>query len=157
MGGPLWTDIATRDPSITYYNGKWWVAFTGGSTTPGFAVRSTSDFRTWDAEFDVSVSGAHGALGNTDRTNTWAPEWFIDDDGSLSAYFAVVSYISSSFYLWEIHPTADDLSTWSTPVMVSQSGEYNTIGPFVPVKTGNWATFPDLHEAPALVKVSNTT
>jgi len=127
-----------RDPSIMFYSGKWWVAHTnagavGCTQDNGFSVTSSSDLQTWANPICVIPAVSGSALA-------WAPEWFIDTDGSVHIVVAVstegCSFGSSNMQIYEMHPTAADFSTWSNPVLLTVSGMTDIIDPFM-VKVGS--------------------
>ena len=105
-----------RDPSLTRYNGRWYVCHTAGvfGNVDYFRVMSSADLQTWTHEKNVSMSAISGTL------YTWAPEWFIDRDGSLHVLVSVTGSPAMSYehVLYETHPLdPDDLSgEWSSPV-----------------------------------------
>ena len=188
--GPIWDNgDSVRDPSIVFYGDLWYICHTGGTGSLPFRVMSSPDLQNWTLVTDVDMTGAQGVSSSPNAV--WAPEWFVDpDDGSIHVYVSVGNSSINDFYIWEVHPTADDMSTWSAPVQVVITGKYNTIdpfvvkkgstyylwyklrgsptyieyasssnraGPFTVVESGAWSTLSvDLHEAPALVKLSDT-
>ena len=128
-----------RDPSLVIINGKFWLAHTSHDFNSGtnFAVASATDGLTysWVADVDCSL-----VTGNTAGSRCWAPEWFVDSDGSVHVFFAasaVNPYNDTGFQIYEVHPTNAGYTTWSTPVAVSGSGlPNNMIDPFI-VKVGS--------------------
>ncbi|MCC8439248.1 hypothetical protein CRI85_02655 [Leuconostoc pseudomesenteroides] len=59
-------DFGWRDASVQYYGGWFYIIYTGG-------MSRTIDFETFqDLGWPIGVSGKR----------TWAPEWFVDKDGS---------------------------------------------------------------------------
>jgi len=118
---------SVRDPSIMGpYNGKFWIVHTWNAT--GFALTSSSDLATW-SNTQVVPSGVAGVAG------VWAPEWFIDADNSIHVLVAVAteacSFGSSNFQIYEFHPTASDLSTWSAGTLITITGLSDVIDPFM--------------------------
>lgn len=122
--GVSWTQFGSspaiagpnRDPSLMHYDGKWWIATTHGgglNATDYFDLYNSSDLLTWSSAATVSCSGVTPAA-------TWAPQWFIDTDGSV--HILVALKVSSHFKIHELHPTNQAMTTWSTPVQLSGSG-----------------------------------
>jgi hypothetical protein len=79
-----------RDPCIMYRDGYWWVAYSNvpsniDFTTTYFGVAKSADLVNWTHAFDV----------DTGITNTWAPEWFVDTNGSVYVLMALnyVTYL----------------------------------------------------------------
>lgn len=59
-------DFGWRDASLQYYKGWFYIVYTGG-------IARTADFETFeDLGWPIDVEGKR----------TWAPEWFVDNDGS---------------------------------------------------------------------------
>lgn len=128
---------AERDPAVFHYDGKWWIACTHANPSGGntyWDLFSSSDLDTWTSARQVDCSGVAG------NTFTWAPQWFVDDDDSVHVFVAIntiASIAPGAFQIYEMHPTARDMSTWSAPVAVSGVGfPTSCIDPTV-VKTGN--------------------
>jgi hypothetical protein len=127
-----------RDPSIHRWHGQLLLAFTAACTaTPtgtSFGVAISNDggynFSPVPIKVDMSsvVSGGNAAV--------WAPEWFEDSDSSLHIIVAASSSEPTGFQLYEVHPTAPDLSTWSSPVEITGTSlSSDMIDPFM-VKVG---------------------
>lgn len=81
---------AVRDPSIIYYDDAWWCVYSD--------VPSNSDFNT--TYFGVAksynlVDWVHAFDVDTGVQNTWAPDWAVDDDGSIYVIVALdfVTYL----------------------------------------------------------------
>lgn len=128
-------DGLTRDPSITYYGGKYWLAHTNAIASPPldeFTIASSTDGVTWSAPSYVSTAGGL----STD--NTWAPKWFLDPaDSGLSSVHVFVSIAqdgTNDFQIYELHPTAADFSTWSDPAAITVTGVSWLIDPFIVYK-----------------------
>jgi hypothetical protein len=113
---------AVRDPSIMKYNDMYYVVYTTnnlphhywGNT---FGVAFSDDLIRWEYITDVNVIGA-GSF-----TQTWAPEWFIDDDNSVHVFVA----LDKSIY--ETHPTNAEFTEWSIPVFVQ--GNWGSSGTYM--------------------------
>jgi Glycosyl hydrolases family 43 len=139
--GVNWTDLGqvfargVRDPSLLYRNGSYWVAYTNVSGPTGAA----SDFGLAHAP---SLTGPWTRVANVSTaavgaTSTWAPQLFVDVDGSV--HVVVSLRVSGSRQLYELHPTNAEWSTWSTPVAVGGTGwAANTMDPNVTYWDGTY-------------------
>lgn len=104
-----------RDPSIFFDGTTYWMAYTRVSSPfYKWGLASSPDLITWTHVLDVDESG----IGST--AYAWAPEWFVDDDGSVHIIVALGS-TTSNMQLYETHPTATDYSTWSTATAITGS------------------------------------
>lgn len=110
------SSASLRDPSILRHRGRWWICHT--VATGHFDVIVSDDLINWSRVGAVSspVADASG--------NAWAPQWFVDDDGSVHVLVSLaVDTDSQHNHIFETHPTTDSLSSsWSTPVQISGSG-----------------------------------
>ena len=104
-----------RDPALIHHDGLWWIAATSGASN-SWDLYTSPDLITWTGPTAVSVSGVAGV------TNAWAPHWFVDNDGTVRVYIALSTDSGSTFNIYEMHPTARDMSTWSTPSNLTASG-----------------------------------
>lgn len=111
LPGPI-PGVSLRDPSIIRWKGKYWIVFTNGNNT-NFGIMSYTHLLAYDTNTSVDVSGLTGTI-----TDTWAPKWFVDSDGSLHVFFCAKQN-AGGHYIAEIHPTNDAMTTWSTPVFVT--------------------------------------
>lgn len=169
-----------RDPSITYYKGKYYIAHTN-STNKFFTVLVSENLSNWAKLIDVDMTAI------TNLNLVWAPEWFVDDDGSIRVFVSCSTEGSTmNFQIYEVHPTNDTMSTWSVPVAIAGTGfRTNMIDPYVVkigstyymffkndntkyieclssasllsgwslLKSGNWAGWGSGVEAPCIIKV----
>lgn len=124
-----------RDPSIIYYNNLYYLCYSHvqgpGYTGTTFGVASSPDLQNWTFITNVSVAGVANAF------SVWAPEWFVDSDGSLHVICAISTDMNATHQLYEIHPTNLAYTTWSTPVNLPLTGgTTNAIDPFM-VKVGS--------------------
>lgn len=106
-----------RDPSIISHRGRYYICHTAGNfgAVDHFSVLVSDDLASWTHLADVSMA----ALGNVRWT--WAPEWFLDDDGSLHVLVSAsqTERITVKHTIYELHPRdASDLTQWSDPVPV---------------------------------------
>jgi hypothetical protein len=122
--GVTWSNLGrvfsegVRDPALLYWDGSYWVAFTNVSGPTGAAtdlglLSAPSLTGPWTRVADVSTASA-GA------TSTWAPQFFVDRDGSV--HVLVSLKVSGRRQLYELHPTSPDWTTWSTPVPIRGTG-----------------------------------
>ncbi len=127
--------LGVHDPSILRHSdGKYYVAYTNNQAST-FAVAVSSDLVNWSLVQRVSAAGISGIV------HTWAPEWFVDTDGSVHIFFAAntLSATNAGFALYEIHPSTAGAfeGAWSSPVAVTgKSLPSNMIDPFV-IKIGS--------------------
>jgi hypothetical protein len=133
IAGPLTS--GDRDPSLTFWDGKYWMAATRPSSHSTFDVWYASDptnARNW-AHKVVDVGG----IGTV--YYTWAPEWFLDPTTrpgyeQVHIFFAATTRNSPDgpFRLYEIHPVNRGMTGWSTPVeMTGISLPVDQIDPFM--------------------------
>jgi len=140
-----------RDPSIIYFKGRYLLCHTAGNfgAVNYFSVLTSTDAKTWSHLIDVSMA----SIGNVRWT--WAPEWFLDNDGSLHVLVSAstTEQITIKHTIYELHPLdANDLTRWSDPVPVTGPSAFppwtasdtwvGTYDPYV-VKRGNayWMFF----------------
>lgn len=106
-----------RDPSLIRYRNRYYICHTSGilGAVDHFSILVSDNLRDWTHLTDVSM----GALG--DVRWTWAPEWFLDDDGSLHIFVSASTWpeISTRHIIYEMHPLDPTLTQWSTPTAVS--------------------------------------
>ena len=105
-----------RDPSIMRHtDGKYYVAFTTPpdlsccSDEQSFSIGSSSNLKDWTTIATVPC----GVAGTK---NTWSPEWFVDDDGSVH----LTATLDLSIYHYE--PTDTTLTKWGPPTAMNISG-----------------------------------
>ena len=76
-------DIAGRDISCQYYNHSFYVCLVDNNGNNTFKIYRYKDLKDWQAPKSFSV------IDRGDKyRNVWAPDLFIDDDGSAYVYFA---------------------------------------------------------------------
>lgn len=130
-----------RDPSILKVGSKWWIAHTNISftATTSFDVASTTDGTNFTFVKSVDMSSV---TGNTSDSYAWAPEWFVDTDGSVHVFVSLNAGVPNpfAFGIYETHPTTADMLNWSLPVQMTKVGggdvQTNIIDPFM-VKRGS--------------------
>lgn len=107
-----------RDPSIIRYRGMWYICHTSGTELGNasyFRILSSEDLVNWTHIKDVSME----AVPNTHYT--WAPEWYLEDDGSLHVFVSVSRWPTQEHVFHEIHPVdPNDLAgEWSAPARLT--------------------------------------
>lgn len=113
-----------RDPSIVSYGGFYYIAYTRIGTTLGGAfgttnsvglVRVSSDFSTWTPMDPIRMPGT--------PINTWAPEWYVPENGVPQIIVAIKASSSDQFKQYLITPSNNALTAWGAPVeMVGLTG-----------------------------------
>lgn len=81
-GNPLFKG---RDSSVLYKNGYFYVTSTQDIEVPGyeFKIMRSKNLRDWET-FKIHLN-----LLTVENNKAWAPEWFLDDDGSLYILFSL--------------------------------------------------------------------
>ena len=160
-----------RDPSIMRHtDGKYYVAFTTPpdlsccSDEQSFSVGSSNNLKDWTTIATVPC----GVAGTK---NTWSPEWFVDDDGSVH----LTATLDLKIYHYE--PTDTTLTKWGPPRAMNISGTldaqvlkigstYHVILPnkhgTAPSLDGPWTWNnsllpPSCKEGPAMVHIGGNT
>lgn len=114
-----------RDPSVMKHADGWYyVAYTTGWSGDTIGLARSRDLIDWAFLRDVRID-VPGA------TNSWAPEWFVDHDGSVNLILSV-STTGQQGAFQPVRITAQDaaLTRWSTPRPLSGLGP-NFIDTFV--------------------------
>lgn len=123
-----------RDPSIVKIGATWWVAHTNISFTASTSFDIAMSIDGVNFTYVTSVD-CSSVTGNTASSFAWAPEWFVDIDGSVHVLAALNSAVTPNFSIYEMHPTSSDFTSWSTPVMLTSVGggsvQANIIDPFM--------------------------
>lgn len=122
----LYSGQTLRDPSIIWYKNKYYIAHTKDYGQSGnFSILSSTDLLNWELVREVvACSGGRYA---------WAPEFFIDTDGSVNIFVAC-GYIwweggahalgtGEEFKIYNVNATNDNLTSWTAPVNVT--GNFN--------------------------------
>ncbi len=107
-GGP--TGVL-RDPTIMKHtDGKYYVAYTVQSWTTNsttFGIASSTNLTSWTFHTEVPA-------GVPNASHTWAPEWFIDDDGIH--LIVNIDTTSAAFSSYVFKAKDDTLTDWEAPV-----------------------------------------
>jgi len=137
-----------RDPDILEYGGKLWCAYTiqafgaPAGTPPnilGLAVSTDGQHWTGVAGFNPSGELTTGYIdlstfadGNaTGFQNCWAPNWFVDADGSVYITFtaSTTSFTSNVLYAIKCKTNPANMLGWGDPtVMTGQTGSGFSFG-----------------------------
>src|SRR5579885_2233158 len=145
-----------RDPSLLLNPGdsKFYCCYSKGllgsssNNTFGLLV-SDGPGETWTALSDVApnISGLMIVA---------APHWFVDGDGSVHVIVALSTSTSPfSQQIYEMHPTASDFSTWSTPtLLISTMGAYD---PCVVLYSCTYYLFFSSIVCPAIISVCSAS
>ena len=124
-----------RDPSIIRSDdGSHVVVYTTGWSGRSFGVARSRDLRRWEhvADIEVPLPGL---------TNVWAPEWFRDEDGSLSVIVSLsTGGTAGPFRAYRLKPAAKDFSAFSAPRPL-QGLDRNPIDTFVVRHGGRYVAF----------------
>ncbi|MGA7121888.1 MAG: hypothetical protein WBY94_17400 [Polyangiaceae bacterium] len=175
-----------RDPSIMKFSdGRYYITFTtppdAGCCGPeaSFSIASSPDLATWTTLTTINS-------GLTGTTNTWAPEWFKDTDGSIHI-LVNIDTTASAFQTYDFKATDSTLKSFSGPTPIGITGGYidtfvlvvggvyhafskNTaeneiehatasalLGPWTFVGKADWAGWGAHKEAPAVFQLPNGT
>jgi beta-galactosidase GanA len=123
-----------RDPSIIRHSdGYYYIVYTTDWNGSDFGIARSKDLRDWQLVREVKIT-----LPGT--TNTWAPEWFRDKDGSLKVVVSLSKGgTKGPFGAYVIEPNGD-FSQWSAPKpMAGLQG--NFIDTFVVSTDGGYTAF----------------
>lgn len=127
-----------RDPSIFYRSGWWYMSYSPNSfsASQSLYISRSRDLRNWSAYATVDFSSVGGA-----SLRIWSPEWFEDDDGTVSIYVACNPDYTpvEDFAIYRITATNAALSTWSAPALVFN--EFQAIDPYVIKDGGTYYLF----------------
>lgn len=74
--------IYGRDPSIIFYNNKFYVAVTQHSTNYDFIIYESNDLENWTTHY-ININ-----LFDENYQKRWCPEFFIDDNNDLYIFIA---------------------------------------------------------------------
>lgn len=133
-----------RDPSIINWQGTYYMIHTLTGTNPScvpqtymIGLSTSTDRVTWSNMQLIDLT----THGDASAVFSWAPEWFVDPNGSgLSSVHVFLSISNtasccSNFQIYEMHPTSNNFSTWSNITSIPITGEGNSIDPMVVYKS----------------------
>lgn len=125
--GPAFTPPAglIRDPSVIHHSdGKYWVTYTTNWSANSIGFAYSEDRENWTFSHNHTIPVAN-------LTESWAPEWFIDDDGSIHILVSLrTSADGHNFTPSIISSNSNDFKSWSYPVAM-QGLSPNYIDTFV--------------------------
>ncbi len=128
-----------RDPSVMKHSdGKYYIAHTLRSWTTrswSFAIASSSNLTDWTphAEVPAQLAGA---------SYTWAPEWFVDRDGSINIIVSISLDdvgAATDFNVYKFTALDASLTAWSEPTPVGIGPNY--IDTFMVEQGGTYHAF----------------
>jgi hypothetical protein len=113
--GPAYTPPGglVRDPSLMKHtDGYYYIAYTTNWTGTNFGIARSWDLINWSfvTNVNVNVSGTQ---------NTWAPEWFIDSDGSVNLIVSLSSSSYANFRSYKFTAQNGSLTSWSGGVALN--------------------------------------
>lgn len=124
-----------RDPSLIRRSDGWYhVVYTTDWNNNKIGFARSRDLRTWEYVQNVTIpiSGV---------TNTWAPEWFVDDDGSTHVIYSIsVNGPDGQFQPHVMTALDESLTRWSAPRPLAGLGP-NYIDTFVVREGGLYQAF----------------
>lgn len=136
--------FSLRDPSIIYYNDRYYVAYTPNGFYSGkhVGILTSKDLVNWDSLTSVQFTSSSGKF-------TWAPEFFIDN-GNVYLFASVGDSTSGGGANMRIKysmASNSSLTTWTTADTISGTSlRGNMIDPFI-VKNGStynlWYVYQD--------------
>lgn len=131
-GGP---NNNLRDPSIIYHKGFFYLAYSPNSfgASQVLYIDKSRDGFNWTNHATVNFSSVGGA-----QLRIWSPDWFKDDDESISICVACNPDYSpvEDFSIYVIKATNDALTTWTAPVLVFT--QVAAIDPFIIKENGTY-------------------
>jgi hypothetical protein len=117
-GTPLYGGMYgdARDPSIIRHtDGFYYVAFTHTSAGTTFGLARSADLLVWEWVADIAPNLANVA-------NVWAPEFFVDNDGSVHIIVSISTNAGASFQLYEMKANDATLTSWANPAQITGTG-----------------------------------
>jgi hypothetical protein len=109
-----------RDPSIfRHSNGRYYVTYTAAWNSNYIGLASSADRLSWTFERNITIAGS-----NINRC--WAPEWFVDSNGSVHIILSMnfTSSASTDMKPYRITAANSALSAWSAPAVLSGINGY---------------------------------
>lgn len=146
-----------RDPSVCFWKGAFWIAYTrptkggGGAfgTTKSFGLVKTTDWRTFTELPPVVMPSQF--------QQTWAPQWFIGSDGVPHILVALNTNTTPNAYFtqYELRPLNDSMTSWSSPVVMSGLPA-NCIDVAVIENSGTFHAFPSNQRTSSIEQWTST-
>ena len=127
LKGPAYAPPAglIRDPSlIRHADGHYWIVYTTNWTGNTIGFARSKDRKNWQfvADHTLPVTGL---------ARTWAPEWFVDEDGSTHVIVSLDTTNTSAFRPHLLSATDGTLRRWTIPEPVAGLDRSNYIDTFV--------------------------
>jgi len=122
---------------MKFTDGRYYITFTtppdAGCCGPeaSFSIASSPDLVTWTTLTTIQS-------GLTGTTNTWAPEWFKDADGSIHI-LVNIDTTASAFQTYDFKATDSTLKSFTGPTPIGITGGY--IDTFVLIVGGVYHAF----------------
>lgn len=118
------TPLYGRDPSIAYFNQKFYIAVTDYTPTYDFKIYESSDLMTWTTH-QINLN-----LYNENYPKRWAPEFFIDNDDIyifISVQYADDTHPSSygKFKIYKTQCINTDELYFDTPIPINMLNTSN--------------------------------
>ena len=118
FGQPVFSETTgtIRDPNIVVVNGVFFCAYTFNGLSAGTAwgLAKSVDLVHWERVALVDCSAALASL-----TTVWAPELFVDTDGSVHCFVGLgAGAVGGTVYLYHQQATSADLTAWTVPERV---------------------------------------
>ncbi len=102
------TNESARDPDVFWDGTYLWRVYTRlFSPVTSFGVSRSKCGLIWTHVTNVDCSGVSGC------TNAYAPQWAFAADGKCRATINISTDNEATFQIYEVHPTATDMTTWS--------------------------------------------
>jgi hypothetical protein len=117
LKGPAYTPPSglVRDPSIfRHTDGYYYVTYTCAWTGNQIGLARSADRLNWTFLGNITLSLA--GIGNS-----WAPEWFIDTDGTVNIIVSIhlSAAAAGTFQPYKMTASSSALTSWSTPTPLS--------------------------------------
>jgi len=134
------------DPTLMHWRGKFWLThqYSTSSGKTKFTLLSSEDLSTWTevTEVTTGVSGATEVYPGTWVRNEDGTV-YLDPDTDRPVFILTVSTNASAgagpFVPYEMHPTNDAMTTWSSAVEIDGDFPADIIDPFVIKHGDEWA------------------
>ncbi len=174
-----------RDPSLIKYGDYYYVVHSNVPSdvsfeTTKYSIARSKNLIDWDFVTDIELSGLISGIGRA-----WAPEWFVDDDGSVYVIIATSVPNDNNFTTTLIKHSGADLSTIDTPIfldlptgyidgtIIKEDGDYvmfiknestkfierfqssNLMSGYVLTGVGDWAGWGSGIEGPSVIRLSD--
>lgn len=137
LKGPAYTppDGLLRDPSIFRHpDGAYWIVHTTNWTGNTIGFARSDDRVTW------RHAGTH-TLPTPGLARTWAPEWFVDRDGSVHIVVSLDTENNQVFRPHLLTATDPTLRNWSVPRPLTGFDRSNCIDTFIVRDRGTYHAF----------------